>query len=204
MTFSTSAPLKSRREEPRSGGVFIGPAGPRLFAGSAVFATEGTYKLSVHVDHEGGSQTADATFAIEVAGPAKPPAAQKAAPTVAPAVAPTVAPTVVPTVVPTPPTRRAHIHAGANAALRPPPTAVRSLFQQPTEPSAPGLFGPDAAMIERLKIGIRQTAKKRPCPECGALLKRADALLPRAGPRRRAYGVPVSSRRWLDYRALAK
>ncbi len=44
------------------------------------------------------------------------------------------------------------------------------------EPSASGIFAPDAAMIERLKIGIRQVARKRPCAECGALLKRADAL----------------------------
>lgn len=164
VTFSTNAPLKGRHDEPRSGGVFIGPAGPRLFAGTAVFAAEGTYKVSVHVDQEGGPQTADATFVIEVAGPPaarpapKPPTAPK--PTATPAAAPTATPTPAPTSTPAPTAT---------------PTAVPPAAQ-PTEPSTPGVFGPDAAMIERLKIGIRQTAKKRPCAECGALLKRADAL----------------------------
>lgn len=148
--FSTNAPLKNRRDESRSDGVFVGPAGPRFVAGSAVFAAEGSYTLTVHVDHAGGPQEADATFTIEVVRaepPASLPVAQKP-PTPKPTPTPPPAATPSPAVAP---------DASAKAAL-------------------PGVFGPDAAMIQRLKVGIRQASAKRACAECPALVKRADAL----------------------------
>ena len=151
VTFSTNAPLKGRRDEPRSEGVFVGPAGPRLFAGSAVFTTAGTYKLRVHVDHEGGPQEADATFTIEVAtAPAEKPASPEP-----PASGP---------VSERPPT-------SAQPAAGAPPRTVT-----PTAVPESRVSGPDAAMIRRLRIAIGQAAKTRACTECPALLMRAEAL----------------------------
>lgn len=143
ITFSTSAPLKGRRDEPRSEGVFTGPAGPRFVAGSAVFTTEGEYRLTVHVDHSGGPQEADASFTIEVL----PAPAQRRARTESPPSRPV--PEKSPTPTPTPPP------AGAPES---------------------GVFGPDPAMIQRLKVGIRQVAATRACAECPALLRRAETL----------------------------
>ncbi len=152
VTFSTNAPLKGRRDEPRSECVLVGPAGPRFFAGSAVFTTAGTYKVHVHVDHEGGPQEADATFTIEVAP------AERRAPVEPPDSAPA---------------------AETQPALTRPPASAPISTSAPTivgAAPASRVFGPDAAMIQRLKIGIRQAATKSACMECPALLKRADAL----------------------------
>lgn len=180
VTFSTSAPVKDRRNEPRSAGVFVGPAGPRLFAGSAVFTAEGTYTLSVHVDHEGSPQTADAAFTIEVVSapaaspasttPRTAPAAQEKRPT--PTQTPTVRPTPTRTAAVTP-TQTPTQTPTATPTPTPAPTAAPAVA---AEASASGVFAPDAAMIERLRIAIRQSAKKRACAECAALLRRVDAL----------------------------
>jgi hypothetical protein len=153
--FSTNAPVKFRRDEPRSEGIFVGPAGPRFVAGTAVFTAEGIYSLTVHVAHEGGPQESNATFTLEVL----------------PAPAPRRTRTEPPALVSatgTPPT--------PSAAT--PPAAVPRSTAAPEASAVPDplVIGPDAAMIQRLKIGLRQVATKRACSDCPALLKRADAL----------------------------
>lgn len=154
ITFSTNAPLEGRRDEPRSEGVFVGPAGPRFVAGSVVFTTAGAYKVRVHVDHEGGPQEADATFTIEVGSAPVQTRARTESPTSLPVAEKSPTPARPPAAAPSPTVAPA---AGAEAP-------------------GSGVFGPDAAMIRRLKVGIRQVATKRACTECPALARRADAL----------------------------
>jgi hypothetical protein len=66
-TFTTTAPVTGLTEHARqSGGLFTGPFTHPLPAGYATFTAAGHYRVAIHVSHEGGSETADASFDIEV------------------------------------------------------------------------------------------------------------------------------------------
>ncbi len=64
-TFSTTAPIAAHTGH-AAGGLYTGPATHPIPAGYATFTTAGRYRLSVHVSHAGGGETADASFDIEV------------------------------------------------------------------------------------------------------------------------------------------
>jgi len=67
VAFTTTAPVTGLTPHVRLSSLLTGSGAHRLSAGWATFTTAGRYRVGIHVSHEGGAETADASFDIEVA-----------------------------------------------------------------------------------------------------------------------------------------